>query len=203
MSHEACGRQGYWLHSNADVSFGYWIEYASVESTSSYPILAVKNGVYLYQENAEKVWKSGWLNLSTGKCSQALTSKNKGQIWLTDSDCPTSDSSTFASWKWSLNGSKLWDIQGGDSEWTNAFSKFKTYIQNTKDYHSAEYLGSWMESQEYKDWYWSEFEASHYVELLNKPSCFNDVMKHYNEYSDYVRIWGACSIANLYALAIQ
>ena len=203
MSHEACGREKYCLHSNSDVAFGYWVEYASIDSTSLYPILAYKNGAYLYQEGAERVCKSGWLNRSTGKWSQAITSKNKGQICNSDSDCPTSDSSIYASCKWSLNGSKLWDIQGGDSQWTTAFSNFQTYIKSTKDYHSAEYLGSCMESQEYRDWFWSDFEASHYVELLNKPSWFNSALKHYNEYSDYVRMCRAFSIFSLGNIVIQ
>jgi len=42
-----------------------------------------------------------------------------------------------------------------------------------------------MESPEYKDWYCSEFKAKHYVELLNAPDWFEDVMKAYGDYSEY------------------
>mmetsp|Transcript_13586 Transcript_13586/g.15755 ORF Transcript_13586/g.15755 Transcript_13586/m.15755 type:complete len:246 (-) Transcript_13586:123-860(-) len=170
MSHEACGRQGYCLHSNADVNFGYCVQYASIESNSTYPILAFKNGQYLYQENAEKVCKSGWLNKSTGKCAPALKSKNKGQPCNFDSDCPTSDSSVNASCKCSFSGALICDISGGDSEWTDAFDKFQAYIEKTKEYHSSEYMGSCMESQEYRDWFCAEFEAKHFTELQSKPS---------------------------------
>ena len=44
-----------------------------------------------------------------------------------------------------------------------------------------------MDTPEYKEWYCSEFEAKHYVELLNKPDCFNKVMKAYNEYGEYYK----------------
>lgn len=58
----------------------------------------------------------------------------------------------------------------------------------TKDYHSAEVLGQCMETEEYKAWFCSEFEAEHYVEFLNKPSCFDKVMASYDEYSQYYKI---------------
>ena len=63
------------------------------------------------------------------------------------------------------------------------------YIESTSKFHSAEGYGEWMETTEYKDWFWAEFEAKYYVELLNTPSCFKDVMRTYHEFSEYYKTW--------------
>lgn len=138
---EACGRGAFCLRSNAEVNYGYWVEFNSIEDNSSTQVLAYKDGKYLYQENVEKVCKSGWINPNTGKWGEAVKSTNRGLSCSSDSDCPSSDPSIFAPCKCSFDGTKRCDILGGDDVWVNALEKFKGYVEETKNFHTAEGKG--------------------------------------------------------------
>jgi hypothetical protein len=66
-----------------------------------------------------------------GTCGKAVTSKNKGKACLSDLDCPTTDSSTYARCKcgFSTKGTKYCDIEGGDTLWLAAYAAVKHFIQ--------------------------------------------------------------------------
>ena len=125
-SHQACGRSGFWLFNSSSTIHGYWVEYFSITSTSD-PVLiySSENSNYTYQENAEKVCSSGWINSTTGTCSEAVTSSNKGEVCTADTDCPTSNSNIYSTWKCGFDGQSRCDLHSGDDKWLDANEKFK------------------------------------------------------------------------------
>ena len=98
----------------------------------------IDSNIFVYQSDFEKVCRSGFLNVTSGRCSSGLKSKNKvsnidlfknylnqGKICTSDLDCPTTDPQKYASCKCGHNakGTKYCDIEGGDDEWTDVFTK--------------------------------------------------------------------------------
>lgn len=81
-------------------------------------------GLFVYQQDFEKVCRSGYLNQTSGRCVNGLKSKNKGGVCMSDLDCPTTDPALFAKCKCghTSKGTKYCDIEGGDDEWTEAYA---------------------------------------------------------------------------------
>lgn len=85
-----------------------------------------------YQNDIDKVCRSYWAKPENGTCGKALTSKNAGKSCLSDADCPTSDSNTYASCKCGIStkGLKYCDIEGGDTDWLAAYEAVRITLNN-------------------------------------------------------------------------
>lgn len=110
---------------------------------NSYSKSSLHNLSKAYQQDYDKVCKSYWARPENGTCGKALTSINKGKTCLSDADCPTSDTNTFAKCRcgFSTKGLKYCDIEGGDEAWllaaTNVSSKHNLFVSSkiTKTIH--------------------------------------------------------------------
>jgi len=143
-------------------------------------------------EGAEKVCRSGWVDQLDGRCSDGVQSKNKGQVCLTDNDCPTSRTGVYASCKcgYNVNGTKYCDVEGGDEEWMQAREAFVEYIQASKACHNAARWSECGNKEAYSKWRCAEYKALHYVELINNPKCLKDMyasLPGYREMNAYCK----------------
>lgn len=141
------------------------------------------SGLFVYQQDFEKVCRSGYLNQTSGRCVTGLKSKNKGGVCMSDLDCPTTDPAIFAKCKCghTSKGTKYCDVEGGDDEWTEAydfvslyflkFVKFEKYFERSYDCHSAEGFGACNSNQYYNQWKCAVAKAKLYVDLINLPKC--------------------------------
>lgn len=95
------------------------------------------------QEDMEKLCRSGMVNRTTGRCATKLKSTNKGGVWTTDANWPTSDSNVFAACKCGYNnaGNSYCDIEAGDDEWELATEIFQEYSILSLDWHTSEGYG--------------------------------------------------------------
>lgn len=88
-------------------------------------VLYLNTGIQLdiiliaYQEGAEKLCRTAWVELSDGRCSDGMQSTNPGKLCQTDDDCPTSRTGQLASCRcgFNNNGSKYCEPEGGDPPW--------------------------------------------------------------------------------------
>jgi hypothetical protein len=138
-SDTSCGRNGMCIYETTISKYGECVELIS-QSTSSLVLPEIRtsfseqvvDSLYYFEEDLAKVCREGYLNVTTGRCSNGLKSLNKvsacflllkGDACSSNSDCPTSDSNVFAECKCGHNskGSKYCDLGGGDDEWTKAF----------------------------------------------------------------------------------
>lgn len=128
-SNEACGRKSMCIFETTLSTYGTCKEVLS-ESDNNLVLPMYKadmsdtdSNLFVYQNDFEKVCRSGYLNVTSGRCTTGLKSKNKGKVCTTDLDCPTTDPLKYAKCKCGHNakGTKYCDIEGGDEEWTSAF----------------------------------------------------------------------------------
>ena len=75
-----------------------------------------------YQGDIDKVCRTYWAKPLNGTCGKTYTSSRAGRACLSDADCPTSDTNTYARCKcgFSTKGLKYCDIEGGDDQWLAA-----------------------------------------------------------------------------------
>lgn len=138
---EACGRKGMCIFETTFSTYGTCKEILSQsEGNLVLPMYKgdmaeIDSNIFVYQDDFEKVCRSGFLNVTSGRCASGLKSKNKvnislfivfkkGKICTSDKDCPTTDPQKYASCKCGHNakGTRYCDIEGGDDEWTDAFT---------------------------------------------------------------------------------
>lgn len=128
---EACGRNGMCIFETTLSTYGTCVDILSQSEDSlvlpmyKADMADVDSNIYVYQMDFEKTCRSGYLNTTTGRCSNGLKSKNKGKICTSNLDCATTDPTKFAKCKCGHNakGTKYCDLEGGDEEWTDAFAK--------------------------------------------------------------------------------
>ena len=81
----------------------------------------VAQSTYAYQQDIEKLCRSGWAKPKNGTCGKAVLSKNavtqsllnfQGNPCLSDLDCPTTDTTVYATCRcgFSTKGQKYCDI---------------------------------------------------------------------------------------------
>lgn len=129
-SNEACGRKSMCIFETTLSTYGMCREILSMsENTLVLPMYKADmadtdTGLFVYQQDFEKVCRSGYLNQTSGRCVTGLKSKNKGGVCMSDLDCPTTDPAIFAKCKCghTSKGTKYCDIEGGDDEWTEAYA---------------------------------------------------------------------------------
>ena len=129
-SNEACGRKSMCIFETTLSTYGMCKEILSMsENTLVLPMYKADmadtdTGLFVYQQDFEKVCRSGYLNQTSGRCVTGLKSKNKGGVCMSDLDCPTTDPALFAKCKCghTSKGTKYCDVEGGDDEWTDAYA---------------------------------------------------------------------------------
>jgi hypothetical protein len=128
-SNEACGRKSMCIFETTLSTYGMCKEILSMsENTLVLPMYKADmadtdTGLFVYQQDFEKVCRSGYLNQTSGRCVAGLKSKNKGGVCMSDLDCPTTDPAIFAKCKCghTSKGTKYCDVEGGDDEWTESY----------------------------------------------------------------------------------
>ena len=123
-SNSACERGNMCYFLNAFDAYGKCIEVLSLDRDQ--PVLPFYNKQYANQFDNEKMCRDGKYNITSGRCSKLVKSKNKGKACKTKLDCPTTDPDAYAECKcgYGEKGQKYCDIEGGDEEWVNYVSKF-------------------------------------------------------------------------------
>lgn len=136
-----------------------------------------------------KLCRTGWLNETSGRCISGVKSKKKGQSCKTSLDCPTTDSEVFAKCLCGHGdkGLAYCDVEGGDDEWQSAFSKFKTYYENSLNCHAAEGFGPCNGNQYYNDFKCAEMKAKLYVHLIDLPDCLRALMPQHPFFAEYYK----------------
>ena len=136
-SNEACGRTGMCIYETTLSTYGTCKTILS-QSANSLILPMYKSdmadsdsGLFVYQNDFEKVCRSGYLNQTSGRCASGLLSTNKRKVCTSDLDCPTSDPAKNAKCKCGHNakGTKYCDIEGGDDEWADAFAKVSNLLR--------------------------------------------------------------------------
>lgn len=129
------------MYGDASSAFGTCIEISTVDADT---IIMAKAGdgygkslrlfvkmimILAYQGDIDKVCRTYWAKPLNGTCGKAVTSSRAGLSCLSDLDCPTSDTNTYAKCKcgYSTKGQKYCDIEGGDDLWLNAATAFTAY----------------------------------------------------------------------------
>lgn len=101
-SNEACGRKAMCIFETTLSTYGTCKEILS-ESDNNLVLPMYKadmsdtdSNLFVYQNDFEKVCRSGFLNVTSGRCTTGLKSKNKGKVCTTNLDCPTTDPLMYA-----------------------------------------------------------------------------------------------------------
>ena len=130
------------------------------------------------QEGMEKLWISGWYNRTTGKWFAGVKSLQKGKVWSSDLDCPTTISDIFAKWRcgYSVTGQKYCDVEGNDDEWTDATAAFQVYSSNLNNCHQSDLFGEWFLNPSFYDWKCKELKARLYVFFIDNPPWMDGIM---------------------------
>ena len=82
-SHESCGRDAMCVFKTTLSQYGFCTQILSLSEGSlvlpeyKASMSDTGNSVYKYQDNLEKICRTGYLNETTGRCSDGLTSKKK------------------------------------------------------------------------------------------------------------------------------
>jgi hypothetical protein len=197
-THDSWEKNNFWFFHTPTDKFGTWVEIGSRDEREL--VLPQYNRKPVAQEDMEKLCRSGMVNRTTGRWATKLKSTRKGQIWITDADCPTSDPNVFAAWKCGFNsaGDNYCDIEAGDDEWEEATKKFQEYSLLSLGWHTAEGYREWGQkdkndnlSKEYK---WAEYKAKNYVSLLNNPPCLQSTYKYNPHFWEYNLYWSAFTL---------
>ena len=135
-SNEACGKKAMCIFETTLSTYGTCQAILSMSDTSlilpmyKADMAESDSGVYVYQQDYEKVCRSTYVNKTSGRCVEGLKSKNKGGVCMSNLDCPTTDPAIFAKCVCghTSKGTKYCDIEGGDDEWTEANDLVITHV---------------------------------------------------------------------------
>jgi len=165
-------------------------KYLSLEADEQ--VLPEYNRLVFPQQGNEKLCQSGWYNRTTGRCFAGVKSLQKGKVWSTDLDWPTTVDDIFAQCKcgFSVKGQKYWDLEGDDDEWQNVLTAFDGYANTTKEsWHPAEGLGEWFFNEDFKTWKCLELKAILYVYFIDQPDCWNDIKNQHPIFAEWAYYW--------------
>lgn len=188
-THDSCTKNNLCYYESPTQTYGTCVKVNSRDEREL--VQPEHNGLPVNQEDMEKLWRTGMVNRTTGRCATKLQSKNKGQVCTTDADWPTTDSNINAACKCGYNadGNSYCDIEAGDTEWVEATTLFQDFYLLNLDCHTAEGFGNCGQAESvYFEYKCAEFKAKHYVELLNNPDWLKDNYDknpYFWEYSEY------------------
>ncbi len=122
-----------------------------------------------------------------GKLQNSKLMFIKGEACTSDTDCPTTHSEIFAKCKCGHNakGLKYCDIEGGDSEWTDAFEMFESYYERSQNCHTSEGFGPCNDNQYFVDFKCAELKAKLFVYLIEIPTCLQNLMDVHPFFYEY------------------
>ena len=175
-SNQACQTGYLWNFAETASIYGKCTPFLSLDT--DYQVLPQYNMNNYEQVGNEKLCSSGWYNRTTGKWFAGVKSLQKGKVWTSDLDCPTTISDIFAQCKWgfSTSGQKYWDIEGNDDEWISVRDAFSNYSSGLKNCHQGDLFGECFFNPSFIDWKWKEIKARLYVLFIDNPPWMDGIM---------------------------